>query len=391
MKIDKRGGASADSNLEGRLATRFAAELERAEKDYPAIARKLEQDGSAGAGRGRESTRIWPRLVALPVGVAAAAIALLALSPLLLPAASPAPGGIPTEIDGRRVYRAADKDSFPTSGSFLLGGVVTMPEFIPPCPALPTPGVEDDLIPYCWWVAVDGIRVAPRTADLLSDLRFWSVVARVHINDSQAGLCPAALRNECTAAVVVEEVVWRAEPVGSPVPPTQPMPTFSVAPGGSPETVLTPPPSVTPSALPLGPDGIPTSIDGQTVYRAAALPSQLTSFYLGGMLTRDETCPAPASPLAKPPSCGYWMVDGLRVGTQILPDESLLGRPVVAAIQVSRSLAVCPDGSCTQTTLVVLWIVWPVGIFPPSDDQSPPPAASVPPAVVPSATGPLAT
>jgi hypothetical protein len=266
-----------------------------------------------------------------------------------------------------------------------------MPEFIPPCPALPTPGVEDDLIPYCWWVAVDGIRVAPRTADLLSDLRFWSVVARVHINDSQAGLCPAALRNECTAAVVVEEVVWRAEPVGSPVPPTQPMPTFSVAPGGSPETVLTPPPSVTPSALPLGPDGIPTSIDGQTVYRAAALPSQMTSFYLGGMLTRDETCPAPASPLAKPPSCGYWMVDGLRVGTQILPDESLLGRPVVAAIQVSRSLAVCPDGSCTQTTLVVLWIVWPVGIFPPIEDQSPPPPTSAPPAGVPSATGPLAT
>ncbi len=382
MKTDKRG-ASADSNLEKRLATHFSAELARAEADYPALApAPAGSDGAAGR-RGR-SAGIWPRLMVLPVGLAAAAIALLAVSPLLAPSATalplPAGGGIPTEIAGERVYRAADRDSFPASGPFLLGGVVTVPEFILPCPMPVTSGVQDELIPYCWWVSIDGIRVAPRTADLVSDLSGWSVVARVHVNDSQAALCPVALRAECQLAVVVEEVVWRAELVESPGPPTQPVPTLSVAPGGSLETGVTPPPTYTPSALPLSPDGIPTSIDGQTVYRAANLPSQPASFYLGGMLTRDPSCPAPTSPLAKPPVCGYWMIDGLRVGTQVTVDEALLGRPVVAAISVSRSLAVCPGGSCTQTTLVVLSFVWPVGILPPIEDQPPSPPATVPPA-----------
>ena len=40
--------------------------------------------------------------------------------------------------------------------------------------------------------------------------------------------------------------------------------------------------------------------------------------------------------------------------------ESLLGQPVVAQVEVGRALAVCPGGSCTKSTIVVMAIVWPV-------------------------------
>jgi hypothetical protein len=368
MKTDTRGGASAEYTLDERLTASFAAQLRRAERDYPAIASKSPPvPREARAGRSARF-RTWPSLVALPVGLVAAAITLLALSPLLLPPASslpPAHGGIPTEIDGQRVYRAVDRDSFPVSGSFLLGGAVTMPELIPRCPAPPTSGVEDDLIPYCWWVAIDGIRVAPRTASLISDLRDWSIVARVHVNDTQAALCPVSLRDECARAVVVEEVVWQAEPASTPAAPSMSLATSTATPGGPFDSVSLPPPPVSPSDVAVGPDGIPTSIDGQTVYRAGNLPAKLMSYYLGGKLTRDQGCAAPTAPLAKPPACGYWMIDGLRVGTQIEIDEALLDQPIVATIGVSQSLAICHTGTCMETTLVVLWIVWPTAVFGP--------------------------
>ena len=59
MTTDKRGGASAEEpngKLEARLSSRFADEVERAERDYPALRMKL---GPAPARGGRPGA--WPR------------------------------------------------------------------------------------------------------------------------------------------------------------------------------------------------------------------------------------------------------------------------------------------------------------------------------------------
>jgi hypothetical protein len=378
MKTDMSGGVSTDAmidrNLEDRLAGRFAVELAGAERDYPALREKLTTGESAVPGR----RGLWPRL-ALPVTtVAVLTVAALVVSGLLLgPAAGPAVGpgpasssgvvmgadGIPTQIDGERVYRAVNQASFPTSGTFLLGGPVTMPDPIPPCPMQPnlTMG-EKDLIPYCYWQAIDGIHVAPKI-DTLADLRNRIVVARVHIGDAEAALCPVTIQVQCKAAIVVEDVVWTGGAASSnqatnPTPvQTTPTSAFSETAGPA-----------TPRDQ-IEPDGAPTTLNGQPVYRAANLPTT-ASFLLGGTLTRDSTCAAPAAPLAKAPGCGYWMVDGVKVGTMVDLPESLLDQPVVVQINRSRSLAVCPGGSCTSATLVIAAIVWPV----------PPPALSTPPA-----------
>ena len=172
MKIDESGGASANDRLEERLASRFATELDRAERDYPVL--RLRPRGAAESGRRR---RVWPRLVAVPVGIAAILLVAIVGSPWLIPGAAPvapAPGssgvspgsdGIPTQIDGQRVYRAADQASFASlSGSFLLGGPFTKPEFVPPCPMpVDKSAAEQQLIPYCYLRTIDGLQVAPES------------------------------------------------------------------------------------------------------------------------------------------------------------------------------------------------------------------------------------
>jgi hypothetical protein len=510
MKTDTNGGASAGDDLEKRLSGRFTAELEGAERDYPALREKLV--GSVPAARG--APRAWPK-IALPITSAAVlAVAVLAALGLLLgPGTSPsvAPGpaassgvvlgadGIPTQIDGEhvyrvtdqaewqnlsgsfllgahvvsytppcpmrmpslppqdlalaggctdpgfvpvalmssagsdpyagtpllvaeqgadalvgwaggpavvirvhthdpaaagcsaeqkaaceaavvvesvvwpavptqiageRVYRAADQDSFPTSGSFLLGGLVTMPDFIPPCPALQSlTTAEADLIPYCYWEAIDSIHVAPKV-DALAELRDRIVVARVHINDAEAASCPVSIQAQCKAAVVVEDVIWTGGAVSS-------------SPAPNPTPVQTTPNSASSEAVgpvgtdQIGLDGVPTTLNGATVYRAANLPSS-PIFLLGGRLTRDTACAAPATPLANPPACGYWLVDGMKVGTIVDLPESLLGQPVVAQVEVGRALAVCPGGSCTKSTIVVMALVWPeAGVATPPAPPSP--------------------
>jgi hypothetical protein len=173
---------------------------------------------------------------------------------------------VPAEIDGGRVYRAADRASFPSSGSFLLGGEVTMPDVLPPCPMpIDHTTAENDLIPYCYWEAIDGIRVAPKV-DALANLRGRIVVARVHINDPEAAACPAAVLDQCRAALVVEEVDWTGGPSPSSSPGPSPVATSPVNPASASQgeaesqpansglpTPLLPPPSAlpAPSASPM--------------------------------------------------------------------------------------------------------------------------------------------
>jgi hypothetical protein len=137
---------------------------------------------------------------------------------------------VPTEIAGEHVYRAADKATFGSlKGSFLLGGLVTTPDVIPPCAApMGKSDAELQLIPYCSWVAVDGAHLAPKGL-AMADLKNQIEAVRVHVNDPLAAQCPAAVLAECQAAIVVESVVWRSSPYGTPSPtvtaPTPAAPT----------------------------------------------------------------------------------------------------------------------------------------------------------------------
>jgi hypothetical protein len=118
---------------------------------------------------------------------------------------------VPTEISGERVYRAADQASFPTSGSFLLGGLVSYPDVVPPCPSeAGPPGDGQGLLPYCYWPSIDGLALSPKGS--FDEPGNEIVVARVHVNDPLAAECQPSLRAECDAAIVVEAVVWRSKP-----------------------------------------------------------------------------------------------------------------------------------------------------------------------------------
>ncbi|MGD0863746.1 MAG: hypothetical protein ABSA21_13495 [Candidatus Limnocylindrales bacterium] len=259
---------------------------------------------------------------------------------------------VPTEITGERVYRAADQASFPTSGSFLLGGPFTKPEFVPPCPMQPgLSAAEQQLIPYCYLLRIDGLEIAPESN--IDEPNDEIVVARVHVNDPMAAQCPADVRAQCAAGIVVESVVWRSTPYAAATPTPA---AASQTPGTN--AASTPESGSTGPSESIGPDGVPTTLNGAPVYRAADLPSSPT-FLLGGKLTRDTTCAAPATPMAEPPGCGYWMLDGVRVGTMVDIPDSLVGQIVVAQVERGRALAVCPGGSCTTETIVISAIVWP--------------------------------
>ncbi len=277
---------------------------------------------------------------------------------------------IPAQFEGQKVYRAVDQASFPTSGSFLLGGRVSRPAFAPGCPIRSSTAAELQLMPSCLVVSIDGLAVAPKS--VLDAPNNEIVVAKVHINDSQAAGCPASALDQCKSAVVVESVLWRSDvlvnasptatgspllPNGSPGGVTVP----SLSPGaiGTGEGVgSTSVPSSQPSAVTVGRDGVPVSFGGQAVYRASNLPAD-ASFLLGGVLGRDATCAAPTGVSAKPPACGYWTVDGLAVGNMVSIPDSLIGSVVVVEIQRSKTVGVCAGGPCRTTEiLVVTRIVW---------------------------------
>jgi hypothetical protein len=286
---------------------------------------------------------------------------------------------VPTEFNGERVYRAVDQASFPTSGSFLLGGRVNEPDVMPPCPArIDQTQAEQQLIPYCVVFSIDGLGIAPKSnAGFFDEPKNEIVIARVHVNDSQAAGCPASTLEQCKSGIVVESVVWRSSVLIDAMASSSPSSVSSAAPSASSQVAVgtgegvgpvpseTPaislPPTPGPSSEPsIGPDanGVPASYGGQTVYRASSLPAD-AGFLLGGVLGRDSTCAAPTGVSAKPPACGYWKVDGLAVGNMVSIPDSLIGSVVVVEIQRSKTLGVCAGGPCRTTEiLVVTRIVW---------------------------------
>jgi len=384
MKIESAGGAAEDG-VEERLARRFAAELGRAENDYPEL-----RLGARDAAENARIRRGWPRLVALPLGIVAVVLVALVGAPLLMPGAAPvAPAfeasgvtfgsnGMPIQFDGERVYRAADQSSFASiEGSFLLGGRVTKPEVMPPCPApLGQSEAEQQLIPYCYWLSIDGLAVAPMSS--FDEPNNEVVVARVHVNDPLAAQCPIDVRPQCETEIVVESVVWRSsEGAIASTPPVSPTPTPEVTnpvsttgTGPLASETIGPPPSIVPppSAGGIGSgsaDGVPTAIDGKKVLRAADLtPSGSVvlgspPFLLGGRLGRDTSCAVPSPANVVPPSCGYWTVDGVKVGTTIALSEAQIGELVVASVTVSKSLVDCTGAPCPPAAFyLVTEIVW---------------------------------
>ncbi len=172
---------------------------------------------------------------------------------------------VPAQIDGERVYRAADQASFPISGSFLLGGPFTKPQFVPPCPMQPNlTAAEQQLIPYCYILSIDGLSVAPESN--IDEPNGEIVVARVHIDDPRAAQCPAGDRAQCQAAIVVEAVVWRGE-----TPATSASPTPDEASSPNSVSAESAGPVASTGSGDIGPDGVP--IDAQRCDRLQGLES----------------------------------------------------------------------------------------------------------------------
>jgi hypothetical protein len=273
---------------------------------------------------------------------------------------------VPTELAGERVYRATDQASFAgLKGSFLLGGHVTKPSVIPPCPMpIDKTAAEQQLIPYCYWLSIDGLAVAPMSN--LDEPNNEVVVARVHVNDPLAAQCPASARAVCEAGIVVEEIVWTSGPQapGSAEPsPSNPVSTITV-----------PPSSASPGSIgPLGADGIPTTVNGQTVYRGVNLPDRDLVFLLGGRLELDKRCAT--TDFVGP--CPLWVIDGVSVRFQTETPESIHGRLAVVSILRTHGLSDCVSAICPPTeTLVVTRIVWSGPAVPEATPLAPLPPAS---------------
>ena len=130
MKTDASGGASAGDDLENRLSGQFAAELDGAERDYPALREKLvgSVPAARGAARAVAQDRAADDVGRRPGGRGLAGAGLLS-GPGTGPACrarTPVPSGpassgvvmgadgIPTQIDGQRVYRVTDQAEWQT-------------------------------------------------------------------------------------------------------------------------------------------------------------------------------------------------------------------------------------------------------------------------------------
>ena len=380
MKTELTRGPSDDGKIEARLASRFETDLERARRDFPTL--RSRAAGSTGRGRiGLIGQRLAVAAIAIVIVGAVGAVG-LGLASNSAPGVQPGPATespansgdtLPAMFDGQRVYRAADLASFPTSGSFLLGGVVTMPDFVPPCAApIGMSDAEMKLIPYCSWIAIDGIHLAP--VGNFSEARGLTVVVRVHIDDPLAAQCSVANRPECEAAVVVEAVVWRSRwpAVESPTP-TPGIGEQSQIPANSAGVAsppYSPPAASSPHALSsgetIGNDGVPTTLGGEQVYRAFMTHTP-DSFLMGGALVLDTSCGAA--------SCEFWTLDGIQVGMQANVSSSLSGTIVVAQVVNSRKLAVCANPPCgLADILTVTDIVWIGPPAPPQQPVNPPPA-----------------
>jgi hypothetical protein len=286
--------------------------------------------------------------------------------------------GLPTEIEGQHVYRLdAQYDWQELSGSFLLGAyAVDAP--IPCAPPLPSTHpqsqAEADLVPQCGVVELTPhasanteyfFALAPRGLDVLTSwLDGPGVVMRVHTHDPEAAGCAVDSRTACETAVVVEAVVWTGGAVSpSPAPtPVQTAPNPTATPQSEPSGP-TGTAGLTRVIGPLDADGVPTTIDGERVYRATNMPVT-GSFYLGGVvapgLISTKIPPRwPDASATQPPADPYLFIDGVGVGVQANTLDSLVGSIVVARVARSQMNVDCFNAPCPPLDiLTIMEIVW---------------------------------
>ncbi|HEY5487460.1 MAG TPA: DUF4232 domain-containing protein [Candidatus Limnocylindrales bacterium] len=220
-----------DERLSRRLRALDAA-VPAASADVPGIGRTRIKIGRSGAQvAGRLPLGLTAVLVAMMV-VAVAGVGLYYRGETAPP--GPDAQGIPTQIDGQRVYRVGEQSEWENlSGSFLLATTPSLSVMGCP-PGAYSPQPERDLLSGpCGGVMLGSITGAPLDlSDILyaaakglpySWLGDWSghtVILRAHTHDPEAAQCLADTRARCDASVVVEAVVWPTVPTeigGAPV------------------------------------------------------------------------------------------------------------------------------------------------------------------------------
>lgn len=199
-------------SVDPRLRDYLAAELDRAERDFPFVPRPARRSS------GRR----------LPVGVALAVVAVVVavvIGPRLLPATLVGPGaiqigtdGLPVSIDGEPVLRGDQiTERSATSGTFLAAGTLVLGS--DPCPDPPEPPTT-----HCdeWWklaagagadpqFALNGMRAAP------GFVRTSGALTVVRVEQFTGGSSGPSVCTECQTTLTVEAVPWRM-PTKGPIP-----------------------------------------------------------------------------------------------------------------------------------------------------------------------------
>ena len=334
MKTNERGGATANHKLEDRLARQFGADLEQAERDYSALGRRrADPSGQRPVGLA------WPRLavpivaIVLLIGGGFVGFGLVARSS----DTTTGPGGfavafgadgIPSQIDGERVYRVGEVVESEKQGGYLLGGYVFQEVAVrcpgnAPAPSDVTPcasGAEASSLGLGRSAGSDaasgGLLVGYSSPEVLSGWVGAPVVARMK---------GCTLDNGTPCPPVVMALVW--------------------------PTVL-------------------AEIAGERVYRAtdkASFAAIKGSFLLGGRFAKPSVVPPCPAPVGKSeaeqqliPYCYLPSIDGLQLAPKSSIDEPN-DEIVVVRAHVNDALAAqCPaavQGDC-EAAIVVESLVW---------------------------------
>lgn len=215
---------------------------------------------------------------------------------------------VPGQVGDQHVYRAADSAQYDKlSGSFLLGGVVA---------------TDWSCGAPLGCLAVDGRPVyPPQGVDGTPDPAVGQVaVVRIHLS-ATSGVCNQPTGAACQHGPfpTLDEVVGSYDPYSAPY------------------AIPAPPVPISPIIGPTAPDGVPTTVDGEPVYRRSNLPAA-SAFLLGGRLARDPACPT-ASP-SDASICG-WTVDGVAIRVLVPIPESLDGQIVVVRVVRTQAAATC--------------------------------------------------
>lgn len=206
---------SASSRVEARLHDYLAAELRRAELDYPRLPR-------------RSATRLTN---GVPVGLALVAVALLTALVLLRPF-TPAPNsvggprlgsdGLPLSISDEPVLRGDEIGARLQAGgtdlSFLAGGRLVLRTEMCSFPS-PAPGEASGHCPQDWWLEdVSGPEPSFRLITVAGGASFVQTSGALTV----FRVAPAADVTRCgvicEGELLVEDVLWR-QPTKGPIPP----------------------------------------------------------------------------------------------------------------------------------------------------------------------------